>query len=71
MDEEGGLSPVEQQPPFTIKVPENEIEIARSKDYVYEVTLAMRPGLARVAVTVRDVYTAQTSFVRKTIKVGA
>ena len=71
MDEEGGLSPVEQQAPFTIRVPENEIDLARSKNYVYEVMLAMRPGLSRVAVTVRDEYTSQTSFVRRTIKIGA
>ena len=49
----------------------NEIDLARSKNYVYEVMLAMRPGLSRVAVTVRDEYTSQTSFVRRTIKIGA
>ncbi|MEM1182929.1 MAG: VWA domain-containing protein, partial [Acidobacteriota bacterium] len=70
MDGEGSLSPVEQQPPHTIQIPAAEIDIAKTKDFIYEVVLAMRPGLSRVAVTVRDELTSQTSYVRKTIKIG-
>ncbi|MEO1365709.1 MAG: VWA domain-containing protein [Acidobacteriota bacterium] len=70
MDGEGGLSPVEQQPPHTIQIPEAEIDVAKTKDFVYEVVLAMRPGLSRVAVTVRDELTSQTSYLRETIKIG-
>ncbi|MEM8997410.1 MAG: VWA domain-containing protein, partial [Acidobacteriota bacterium] len=70
MDDEGSLSPVEQQPTHTIQIPEAEIDIAKTKSFVYEVVLAMRPGLSRVAVTVRDELTSQTSFLRETVKIG-
>ncbi|MEO1086494.1 MAG: hypothetical protein AAFY88_19855, partial [Acidobacteriota bacterium] len=70
MDGEGSLSPVEQQPPHTIQIPEAEIDVAKTKSFIYEVVLAMRPGLSRVAVTVRDELTSQTSYLRETVKIG-
>ncbi|MEM6792512.1 MAG: VWA domain-containing protein [Acidobacteriota bacterium] len=72
MAEDGGLSEVDQQQPFMIEIPENELEIARQKYYTYQVVLEnLDVGLSRVAVTVHDEHSAKASHVRRTIRIGS
>jgi hypothetical protein len=68
VDENGLLSPVEQTP-VPITIPNGEIEIARTKYYVYEAQLLMRQGGQRVAVGVRDDFAGQTSYVRQAVRI--
>jgi hypothetical protein len=68
-DREGRLSPV-QQTPLPIAIPAAEIEVARSKYYVYAVDLLLRPGEQWVGVGVRDDIAGDASFVRTAVRVG-
>ena len=70
MDAEGGMSPVQQQEPLTLSIPRAEIDIARDKYYTYAMVLALRPGLARVALSLRDELSTETSFLRRTVSLG-
>ena len=70
MDAEGSISPVQQQEPVTIRIPQAEIELARDKHYSYALTLAVRRGPLRLAVGVRDEFSTETSFLRRTVKIG-
>ena len=70
MDGEGSVSPVQQQEPLNIKIPAQEFEGAKDKHYSYAVTLAVRPGVLRLAVGVRDEFANQTSFLRRSVRVG-
>lgn len=68
VDEDGLLSPVEQTP-VPIAIPNADIEVARTKFYVYEAQLLMRKGGQRVAVGVRDDLAGQTSYVRQSVQI--
>jgi hypothetical protein len=70
MDSDGGTSEV-QQAPVPISIPKGDVETARNKQYVYSVTLLMRPGDQRVAVGVRDDIAAQASFLSRGLRVGS
>jgi len=69
MDAEGAISPVQQQELLSIRIPAQEIDIARQKHYSYALTLAVRPGALRLAVGVRDELSKETSFLRRTVKI--
>ncbi|MFQ5525363.1 MAG: VWA domain-containing protein [Thermoanaerobaculia bacterium] len=70
MDDEGRTSDM-QQVPLDIRIPAEEIDIAREKAYVYTVSLQMRGGNNRLAVGVRDEIGATESFVSRTVSVGS
>jgi hypothetical protein len=70
MDSEGGTSEV-QQARVPITVPNGEVATARGKFYVYSVTLLMRGGEHRVAVGARDDVAAESSFLSRSVQVGA
>lgn len=70
MDAEGSVSPVQQQEPLNIRIPAQEIEQAKQKHYSYAMTLAVRRGPMRLAVGVRDEFSTQTSFLRRTVRIG-
>lgn len=71
MDEEGGISPVQQQEPVSIKIPAAEIEKARQQNFIYDLGLTLRPGFSRVAIGIRDEIAAETSFLRESINLGS
>ncbi len=70
VDGEGNTSEV-QQVPLPISIPGGEVETAKGKDYVYSVSLLMRGGDQKVAVGVRDDVAAESSFVSRSLRVGA
>ncbi len=69
MDEENEISPVEMST-VPIQIPEQDLEIARTKYYVYSATLQVRPGKQKVAVGLRDEITGRQSFVTRTAWIG-
>lgn len=69
LDSEGGTSDV-QQAPVPISIPAKDLEAAKKKQYVYSVTLLMRPGEQRVSVGVRDDVGAQACFLSRSLRVG-
>ena len=69
MDAEGSVSPVQQQEPLNIRIPAQEFEHAKEKHYSYAMTLAVRRGPMRLAVGVRDEYSTETSFLRRTVRI--
>ncbi len=70
MDEEGGLSEV-QEVPVDLRIPEARLEEARGQQYAYEVQLRMRPGPHRLAVGVLDEVASEASFVSRSFVVGS
>jgi VWFA-related protein len=69
LDSEGGTSDV-QQAPVPISIPKKDLEVAQKKQYVYSVTLLMRPGDQRVSIGVRDDVGAQACFLSRGLRVG-
>jgi hypothetical protein len=69
LDSAGGTSDV-QQAPVPITIPKKDLEAAQKKQYVYSVTLLMRPGEQRVSIGVRDDVGAQACFLSRSLKVG-
>jgi VWFA-related protein len=69
LDSAGGTSDV-QQAPVPISIPKKDLEAAQKKQYVYSVTLLMRPGEQRVSIGVRDDVGAQACFLSRGLKVG-
>jgi VWFA-related protein len=69
MDSKGNTSDV-QQTPVPISIPNADVQVATAKDYVYSVSLLMRPGEQRVAIAVRDDVAAQASVLSRGVRVG-
>ena len=69
MDSSGNTSDV-QQTPVPISIPNADVATATGQDYVYSISLLMRPGEQRVAIGVRDDVAAQASFLSRGIRVG-
>jgi VWFA-related protein len=69
LDSDGGTSDV-QQAPVPISIPSKDVEAAKKKQYVYSVTLLMRPGEQRVSIGVRDDVGAQACFLSRSLRVG-
>ncbi|MCP4201437.1 MAG: VWA domain-containing protein [bacterium] len=69
MDEEGGISPVEQAP-IPIRIPSEHLEAALEESLVYETQLVMRPGRHKVAIGLRDDLGHTSSFVSRYLVVG-
>ncbi|HSK79369.1 MAG TPA: VWA domain-containing protein [Thermoanaerobaculia bacterium] len=69
MDSSGNTSEV-QQTPVPISIPNADVATATAKDYIYSISLLMRPGEQRVAIGVRDDVAAQSSFLSRGIRVG-
>ncbi|HEY0555246.1 MAG TPA: VWA domain-containing protein [Thermoanaerobaculia bacterium] len=70
LDENGGTSDV-QQAPVPITIQKADVTTAQKKQYVYSVTLLMRPGDQRVSIGVRDDVGAQASFLSRGLRVGS
>ncbi len=70
MDGEGDMAPV-QETPVPIRIPKDRLAEALEGNWAYEVKLLMRGGDHQLAVGVRDDLGAVSSFVRKSIRVGA
>ena len=69
LDERGGTSDV-QQASVPISIPKGDVTAAQKKQYVYSVTLLMRPGDQRVSIGARDDVGAQASFLSRGLRVG-
>ena len=69
LDDDGGTSDV-QQATVPISIPKADVATAQKKQYVYSVTLLMRPGEQRVSIGVRDDVGAQASFLSRGLRVG-
>ncbi len=69
LDSDGGTSDV-QQAPVPISIPAKDLDVAQKKQYVYSVTLLMRPGEQRVSIGVRDDVGAQACFLSRGLRVG-
>jgi VWFA-related protein len=69
LDSAGGTSDV-QQTPVPISIQKKDVTVAQKKQYVYTVTLLMRPGDQRVSIGVRDDVGAQASFLSRGLRVG-
>lgn len=66
LDDEGNRSPVDQKE-VPIEVPAADIEVARTKFFVYAAQLRVGKGRQRMVVTVRDEFAGLESTVRKTL----
>ena len=53
-----------------IAVPGGELEVARSKDYLYEVKMLWVPGSRRVAIGVHDEIASVASFMTEDVLVA-
>jgi VWFA-related protein len=69
LDDRGRSSPV-QQMMVPISIPNDEIDFAKTQEYVYTVTLLMRAGSQRVAVGVRDEISAEETFLNRQVLLG-
>src|SRR4029077_4494053 len=69
LDESGGTSDV-QQALVPISIPKADLTGGQKKQYVYSVTLLMRPGDQRVSIGARDDVGAQASFLSRGLRVG-
>lgn len=70
MDDEGAKSNV-QETSVPISIPAAQYDPAAEQTYVHALELLMRRGSHEVAVGVRDDLSAETSFVRRQVYVGA
>ena len=66
----GDISPPQVEP-FELTIPAAELERAQESYYTYTLPLIMKEGDQRLTVAVRDDVAGQTSFVTKTLRVGA
>lgn len=66
LDDEGNRSPVDQKE-VPVEVPAADIEVARTKFFVYAAQLRVGKGRQRMVVTVRDELAGIESTVRKTL----
>lgn len=66
MDGDGGTSPPSQEP-FTVAVPNGELEDAKEGHYSYTAQILMRPGTHRVAVGVTDEIAGESSFLQQPV----
>jgi VWFA-related protein len=65
-----GMTPVRQlEVPF--EIPRQQVLFAMGQYYVYTLSLQMTPGEQQIAVAVRDEATATTSYLAKSVQVGA
>jgi VWFA-related protein len=71
MNDKGEVSAVQQLAPVTVEIPQQDIEMARSRYYTYETQLLMRRGNSKVAVSIHDELSDQSSFVHRTVSVGS
>ena len=69
IDDQGRMVSINDQP-WSIEVPEDELERAREMTFAHQVTLTMRPGRHRIAVGVRDEIGAEESFVTRQVSLG-
>lgn len=70
VDQEGDVSPVQQQPAVDITIPDAQVEEARRSYYSYALSLLVRPGSQRIAVGVRDEFSNEISYVIEGVRVG-
>ncbi len=70
VDDKGRTSPPEQAA-VPIQIPAADVEVARTKTYVYAVELLMREGRHEVGVGVFDEISGEISFVRQAVQVGS
>jgi VWFA-related protein len=69
-DTDGAVSPV-QVAPIEFEVPAEDLEQARRQFWIFELPLLMKSGDHRLSIGVRDDLAGRTSFVNRTIRVGA
>jgi VWFA-related protein len=67
---EKGMTPI-RQVEVPIQIPREQVLTAMGKYYVYTLSLEMGSGEQHIAVAVRDETTATTSFLAKSVQVGA
>ncbi len=60
-----------QVEPFELTIPAEDLERARESFYTYTLPLIMKEGDQRLTIAVRDEAAGQTSFITRTLRVGA
>lgn len=68
-DEKGGVSDLHQQP-YPVKIPAEQIELARDQAMGYYATLEVHPGKPTLAIGVWDELSGTESFVQTQVLVG-
>lgn len=68
-DDMGDTSPPSQEP-FSVRVPDAELEQAQERYYTYSANLLMERGRHQVAVGVTDEVAGSSSFVHSAVRVG-
>ncbi len=68
-DDEGGVSEV-QKVPVPIDIPSQHWDHAQTQDYKYSLTMMMRSGSTKIAVTIRDEIGSSTAVVSTGVMVG-
>ncbi|HKV07576.1 MAG TPA: VWA domain-containing protein [Thermoanaerobaculia bacterium] len=66
----GGLSPL-RQVEVPLRIPRAEVLSAMGRHYLYNLSLELPPGEQQIAVAVRDETTTTTSYLARTVSVGA
>jgi VWFA-related protein len=69
-DAKGDRSPL-RQVEIPLHIPHNQALTALGQSYLYELTLTLKPGDQSLAVAVRDETTTTTSYLARTLHVGA
>jgi VWFA-related protein len=67
----GEVTPVRETEVVTVNVPEAEAAAGKTREYVHDVGITLKPGSYAVGVAVRDEAGAVTSYLRKEFEVGA
>jgi hypothetical protein len=71
MDDQGRTSPVQEQPPFDLRIPAADLEQALGQHFTYELRLLLRRGPHHLAIAVRDEISSQASFISRTVRLGS
>lgn len=66
----GDISPPSVEP-FELTIPPEDLERAKESYYTYTLPLIMKEGDQRLTIAVRDEVAGQTSFITRTLRVGA
>lgn len=71
IDDQGGVSPILEQPPLELTVPEDELDQALASYYTYELQLRIDAGRQRVAVALWDELGGRSSVVAGAVRAGS
>jgi len=70
MDENGDVSPLQQQEPFSLRIPADEFAAAQAQHVTYTLNLLMKRGRHRVVIGLQDDFGTDLSFVSDRLSIA-